>query len=65
MRVIYGINLVTTTRFLLLYLINFAWDVGIRDAHFECDSLVVCDAVRGLSTPLAGISNIVSSMCLK
>ena len=26
---------------------------------------MVCDAVRGLSTPLAGISNIVSSMCLK
>ena len=45
--------------------IDFAWNVGIRDAHFECDSLVVCDTMRGLSTPPVGISNIVSSMCLR
>ena len=45
--------------------IDFTWDVGIRDAHFESDSLVVCDALRGLSTPLVGISNIVSNMCLR
>ena len=45
--------------------IDFAWDVGVRDAHFESDSLMVCDALRGLSTPPVGISNIVSSMCLR
>ncbi|KAL0000464.1 hypothetical protein SO802_014245 [Lithocarpus litseifolius] len=37
--------------------IDFAWDVGISDAHF--------DTVRGLSTSPVGISNIVSSMCLR
>lgn len=39
--------------------IDFAWDVGIRDA------LVVSDAVRGLSSPPVAISNIVSGMCLR
>ena len=45
--------------------IDFAWDVGIHDAHFECDSLVVFDVVRELSCPPVVISNIVSGTCLR
>ncbi|KAK9989090.1 hypothetical protein SO802_029329 [Lithocarpus litseifolius] len=42
--------------------VEFAWDVGIRDAHFECNSLLLSDAVQGASIPPVAISNIVSGI---
>ena len=27
---------------------DFAWDVGIRDVHFECDSKLIVDIVLGV-----------------
>ena len=43
--------------------VEFAWHVGIRDAHFECDSILVSDAVRGLTIPQVSISNIIYRIC--
>ena len=43
--------------------VEFAWHVGIRDAHFECDSILVSDAVRGLTIPQVSISNIIYGTC--
>ena len=45
--------------------IGFAWDVGIHDAHFECDLLMVSNAVQEPCCPPVVISNIVSGMCLR
>lgn len=45
--------------------VEFEWEVGIRDSLFECDSLVVADAVRELSCPPVVISNVVSGMCCR
>lgn len=42
--------------------IEFAWDVGIHNAHFEYDSLVVTDAMLELCCPPVVISNIVSGI---
>jgi len=39
--------------------VDFAWDVGIWDAHFECDSQLVSNAIIGLSSPQVAICNIV------
>ena len=44
--------------------IDFTWDVGIRDAHFECDSLVVYDDVRDLSTPPVGLATLFQACVL-
>ena len=48
--------------------VNFAWEVGIREAEFEIDLLMICNALHGLvSLPssivnmLAGVRNQVSS----
>ena len=35
----------------------FAWDVGIREVIFECDSKIVSNALLGLCTPPVIISN--------
>ena len=45
--------------------VSFAWDVGIRDVIFECDSKIVSDAFLGLCTPLMIISNILAEVFLK
>ncbi|XP_065623781.1 uncharacterized protein LOC136065048 [Quercus suber] len=42
--------------------VDFAWDVGIRDAHFECDSKMVVDAVLGVSCSQASIYNIITGI---
>ena len=31
--------------------VDFAWDVGIRDVNFECDSKLIVDAMLGVSSP--------------
>ena len=48
--------------------VNFAWEIGIREAEFEMDSLTICNALHGLVSPpssivnvLAGVRNRVSS----
>ena len=37
--------------------VDFAWDVGTRDVHFECDSKLIVDAVFGVSSPQVFIYN--------
>ena len=44
---------------------EFAWDVGIQDAHFESNSFLLSNAVQGASIPLVAISNIVTRICHK
>ena len=44
---------------------EFAWDVGIQDAHFESNSFLLSNAVQGASIPLVAISNIVTGICHK
>jgi len=43
----------------------FAWDVGIRDAIFECDSKIVSNALLGLCSPPVSISNILARVSQK
>ena len=40
----------------------FAWDVGVRDDLFECDSKVVYGAVIGCSDPPSMIGNIIEGI---
>ena len=42
--------------------VDLAWDVGIRDVHFECDSKMIVDAVLGASCPQASIYNIITGI---
>ena len=42
--------------------VDFAWDVGIRDVHFECDSKMIVDVVLGVSCPQASIYNIITGI---
>ena len=42
--------------------VDFAQDVGIRDAHFECDSKMIVDAMLGVSCPQASIYNIITGI---
>ena len=39
--------------------VMFAWDVGVREVIFECDSTIVAEALKGLSGPPTAISNII------
>ena len=43
----------------------FAWDVGIRDVMFECDSKIVVDVVLGSHSPLVNINNVIEGIQLK
>lgn len=36
----------------------FAWDVGVRDVIFECDSRIVSDIVNGLCEPPISIDGV-------
>ena len=38
----------------------FAWEVGIRKAEFEGDSLVVCNALQGLVSPPFSMVNVLA-----
>ena len=38
----------------------FAWEVGIREAEFEGDSLVVCNALQGLVSPPSSVVNVLA-----
>ena len=40
----------------------FAWDVGVREVIFECDSTIVAEALKGLSGPPTAISNIIEGI---
>ena len=42
--------------------IFFAWDVGVRDVIFECDSQIVVDAVNDLCEPPIAIGNIIDGI---
>ena len=42
--------------------VDFTWDVGIRDVHFECDSKMIVDAMLGVSCPQASIYNIIAGI---
>ena len=44
--------------------VSFAWEVGIREVNFECDSKIVSDALLGLCTPPIIISNILAGYLL-
>ena len=39
--------------------VDFAWDVGIWNAHFECDSQLLSNAIICLSSPQVAICNTV------
>ena len=41
---------------------SFAWDVGIREVIFECDSQIVAEAMNGSCDPLVAIRNIVEGI---
>ena len=43
--------------------VDFAWNIGIRDAHFECDSKMIVNAVLDVSCPQASIYNIIAGIC--
>ena len=43
--------------------ILFAWDVGLQDVIFECDSELLFHALMGTATPSANISNMITA-CL-
>ena len=40
--------------------VEFAKDVGIREAEFESDSLLVCNALQGLSSPPSSVMNVLA-----
>ena len=42
--------------------IFFAWDVGVRDVIFECDSRIVVEAVNDLCEPPTTIGNIIDDI---
>ena len=41
----------------------FAWDIGVRDAIFESDSMLVCHAMENPTDVLISISTVVSGFC--
>ena len=40
----------------------FAWDVGVREVIFECDSTIVAEALKGLSEPPTATSSIIEGI---
>ena len=45
--------------------VSFAWDGGLKDVVFECDSKTVADTLLGWYTPLVVVSNILARVALK
>ena len=45
--------------------IDFAWDIGLQDVVFECDSEVLRGALTRANTPSAAIVNVISSCVLQ
>ena len=43
----------------------FAWDVGVCEVMFECDSLIVAEALNRTSEAPATISNIIDGIQLR
>ena len=43
----------------------FAWDVGVHEVMFECDSLIVAEALNRTSEAPATISNIIDGIQLQ
>ena len=39
--------------------VNFAWDVGVREVVFECESNIIYDATIGVNDPPTAIANII------
>ena len=42
--------------------VSFAWDVGIQEVIFECDSQIVAEAVNGSCDPPIATRNIVEGI---
>ena len=42
--------------------VEFAKDVGIREAEFESDSLLVCNALQGLGSPPSSVVNVLAGV---
>ena len=42
--------------------VEFARDVGISEAEFESDSLMICNAVQGLISPPVSVSNVLAGV---
>ena len=42
--------------------VNFAWEIGIREAEFEMDSLMICNALHGLESPPSSIVNVLDGV---
>ena len=42
--------------------VEFAKDVGIREAEFESDSLLICNALQGLTSPPSLVMNVLSGV---
>ncbi|XP_075659420.1 uncharacterized protein LOC142629339 [Castanea sativa] len=42
--------------------VDFAKDVGIREAEFESDSLLVCNALQGLGSPPSSVMNVLDGV---
>ncbi|XP_075654826.1 uncharacterized protein LOC142624996 [Castanea sativa] len=42
--------------------VNFAREVGIREAEFESDSVVICNALQGLVSPPSSVVNVLAGI---
>ena len=42
--------------------VEFARDVGISEAEFESDSLVICNALQGLASPPSSVMNVLAGV---
>ena len=42
--------------------VNFAWDAGVHEVVFECDSNIIYDATTGVNDPPAAIAYIIEGV---
>ena len=45
--------------------VQFAWDVGVREVIFECDSMIVAEALLDHGEPPMAIRAITAGICHK